>query len=40
MYQYMDSCQKFEETKVPPKNLFYRKLNMKVINDKDQEYAQ
>ena len=40
MYQYMDSWKKFEETKVPPKNLFYRRLNMKGISDKDQEHAQ
>ena len=39
-YEYMDSWKKFEETKIPPKNAFYIKLNMKSISDQDYEHAQ
>ena len=28
-YEYMDACEKFEETSLPPKNAFYSRLNMK-----------
>ena len=35
----MDSWKKFEETKLPPKEAFYSKLNMKGISDKDYEHA-
>ena len=34
-YEYMDSWKKFEETKLPVKNAFYNKLNMKGISDQD-----
>ena len=36
----MYSWEKFEETKLAPKNAFYRKLEMKGINDNDCEHAQ
>ena len=35
----MDSWKKFEETKLPPKNTFYSKLNIKVISDQNYEKA-
>ena len=34
------SWENFEESKVPPKNAFYSKMNMKGINDNDYENAQ
>ena len=37
--EYMDSWKKFEETKLPPKNTFYSKLNIKVISDQNYEKA-
>ena len=39
-YEYMDSWDKFEETKLPPKDAFYSKLSMRGISDKDYEHAQ
>ena len=39
-YESMDGWEKIEETKLLPKNAFYRKLNMKGIRDKDYEHAQ
>ena len=39
-YEYMGSWKKFEKTKLPPKNVFKSKLNMKGISDSDHEYAQ
>ena len=39
-YEYMDGWKKFEETKLPPKNAFYSKLNLKGISDQDYEHAQ
>ena len=39
-YEYMDSWEKFKETKLPVKEAFYSKLNMKGISDKDYEHAQ
>ena len=36
----MDIWEKFEETKLPLKNAFYSKLNMKGISDEDCEYAE
>ena len=39
-YEYMDIWEKFEETKLPLKNAFYSKLNMKGISDEDYEYAE
>ena len=39
-YGYMDSSKKFEETKLPPENAFYSRLNMTGISDQDYEHAQ
>jgi len=39
-YEYVDSWEKFEETKLPPKEAFYSKLAMKGISDADYEHAQ
>ena len=39
-YEYMDSWEKFEETRLPAKEAFYSKLNMEGISDKDYEHAQ
>ena len=36
----MDSGEILEETKLPPKNVFNTKLNMKIITDNDHEDAQ
>jgi len=36
-YEYVDSWEKFEETRLPPKEAFYSKLAMKGISDKDYE---
>ena len=36
----MDIWEKSEETKLPLKNAFYSKLNMKGISDEDCEYAE
>ena len=39
-YEYMDGWKKFEETSLPPKDVFYNRLNMKDISDQDYEHAQ
>ena len=39
-YKYMDGWGKFEETSLPPKDVFYSRLNMKGISDQDYEHAQ
>ena len=39
-YEYMNSWEKFEETKLPPKQAFFSRLNMVGISDKDYEHAQ
>ena len=39
-YDYMNSWDKFNETKLPPKSLFFSKLNNEHILDKDYEHAQ
>ena len=36
----MDGWKKFEETKLPPKETFYSRLNMKGISDQDYKHAQ
>ena len=36
----MDSREKFEKTKLPPKDAFYSKLNMRSICDQEYEQAQ
>ena len=38
--EYIDSWEKFKQTKLLPKNPFYSKLNIKGISDQDYEYAQ
>ena len=35
----MNSWDKFNETKLPPKSLFFSKLNNEHISDKDCEHA-
>jgi len=39
-YDYMDSIDKLSETKLPPKEEFYSKLNDANINDDDYEHVQ
>ena len=39
-YEYMDSWKRFDETSLPDKEAFYRKLNLEDIIDKDCEHAQ
>ena len=36
----MDGWEKFEETRLPAKDAFYSRLNMKGISDQDYEHAQ
>ena len=38
-YDYMCSFEKFEETKLPPKELFYSKLQFENISDEDYNHA-
>ena len=38
-YQYMNGCEKREETKPATKNAYYSRLNMKGISDQDHEHA-
>ena len=38
-YQDMDSWEKFDETKIPPKEAFYSKLNLESITDKDDAHV-
>ena len=38
-YKYMDSRDKFNENTIPPKEAFYRKLNLENITDKDYEHV-
>ena len=39
-YEYMDSWERFEETKLPPKEAFYSKLTDANISDSDYAHAQ
>ena len=39
-YKYMNTRVKFEETRLPPKDPFYSRLNMKGISDQDHEHAE
>ena len=39
-YEYMDGWDRFEETKLPAKEAFYSRLNMKGISDRDYEHAE
>ena len=38
-YEYMSSWDKFKETKVPPKEPFYSKLNMSRVSSENYEHA-
>ena len=38
-YEYMDSPERFKETKLPPKAAFYSRLNGEDIGDKDYEHV-
>ena len=38
-YEYMSSWDRFEETKLPPKEAFYSKLNMSGVSSKNYEHA-
>ena len=38
-YEYMTDWDKFKETKLPPREAFYGKLNMTGVKDKDYEHA-
>ena len=40
LYEYVDRWDKFEETRIPPKNAFYSKRNMNFISDQDYEHTQ
>ena len=39
-YEYMDSWEKFNETSIPDKDVFYSKLNSEDITDKDYVHVQ
>ena len=39
-YKDMDSWEKIDETKIPPKEAFYSKLNLEGISDADYAHAQ
>ena len=39
-YKYMDGWEKFEETNLPLKDVFYSRLSMKGISDRNYEHAQ
>ena len=39
-YEYMDSCEKFDEPTLPPKKDFYSQLNLEDITNKDYNQAQ
>ena len=38
-YQYIDSWEKFDETRLPPKEAFYSNLNLEVISDEDYAHS-
>ena len=38
-YEYMTSCDKFDETSLPPKEVFYSKLNVSDISDQDYSHG-
>ena len=39
-YEYVDSWEKFDETTIPPKEVFYSTLNLEDISDEDYEHVQ
>ena len=40
LHEYMDSCEKFDQTSLPDKKAFYSKLNLEDTTDKDYEHPQ
>ena len=40
LYEHMDSWERFDETSLPDKEIFYSNLNIKYIKDVDYRYAQ
>ena len=38
-YEYIDSWERFDENTIPPKEVFYSKLNLENITDKDYEHV-
>ena len=38
-YEYMTDCDKFKETKLPPREAFYSKLNMSGVSEEDYEHT-
>ena len=40
LYEYMDSCERFNETSLPDKKAFYSELYLEDITDKDYTHAQ
>ena len=38
-YEYIDSCGRFDENTLPPKETFYSELNLENITDKDYEHV-
>ena len=38
-YEYMDRWERFDENTIPPKEAFYRELNLENITDKDYEHV-
>ena len=39
-YEYMDSWEKFDETTLPPKEIFHSNLNLEDISNEDYAHAQ
>ena len=39
-YEYMDGWENFEETSLPPKDAFYRRLSMNGVSNRNYEHAQ
>ena len=39
-YEYADSWEKFDKTKIPPKEAFHSELNLEAISDEDYPHAQ
>ena len=38
-YEYMNDWDRFKETRLPPKEAFYSKLNMTGVSEEDYEHA-
>ena len=39
-YEYVNSCDRFKETQLPPIDVFYSNLNMSLITEEDYQHAQ